>query len=118
MRGKFAAKVVSDYSSVLPKADGCIWRIMTVSGATILRVPENYNGSTQCRYFPGVPSIIYDENNSVQSAVFNLLRDLDWDEDMRVDVDIPTIQVELDTISTPEIPYMWGPAIMEVRAWY
>ncbi len=118
VQGKIAAKVISDYSPVLPKNEGCVWRIMTISGASILRVPENYTGSAWCRYFPGVPGIIYDVNSSVQAATFDLLKKIDWDDDLRVDLDIPLIQVQLDTVSIPAIPYMWGPAIVEVRAWY
>ncbi len=115
--GKLALKADSGFSPVLPISDGCTWEVSFSSGNTLfIPVPSNYTGIKNCKYGPG--GIAYSANNSIQVATFQLLQNLDWDDNLLVDLNINDIYAELDSISIDEAPYMWGPAIIEVRAWY
>ncbi|MBR9700031.1 VWA domain-containing protein [Candidatus Woesearchaeota archaeon] len=104
------------YSSVLPKADGCRWTIETEgSGNITARVPSDYSGGKNCYYTNSLFS--YDSEDSIDLAVFNLLSNLDFDSDGRIDINIEEQDLEIESLSVTQVPFLWGPAVVEVRAW-
>ena len=115
--GQLALKTDSGFSPVLPQNEGCNWQISFASGPVqTIPVPSNYTGGSSCKFGPAQVSFF--ENSSVQYATHKLLQNLDWDNDSLVDLNIDDIYAEFDYLSVDESPYLWGPAIIEVRAWY
>ncbi len=88
------------------------------SNATI-PVPSNYTGDNSCTYYYNgtvyVPGSA--QQDSINSAVEQLFRQLDFDQDGLLDVNIDKGDLLLEIIAQPGVPYLWGPTIAEVRTW-
>jgi len=111
---QFTASV--SYSDVLEKAIGCEWSIEFEDGEnTTVDVPPTYTGTKQCYYTNA--SISYDANDTYDDAMYNLLDNLDFDDDGRIYVNIEEQNFVIGAISVGKIPYPWGPALAEVRVW-
>jgi len=101
---------------VLEKAIGCEWSIDFEDGeSTTVKVPPTYPGVKQCFYTNA--SISYDVNDTYDDAMYNLLDNLDFDNDGRIYVNIEEQNFVIGAISVGKIPYPWGPALAEVRVW-
>jgi hypothetical protein len=104
------------YSSVKEKADGCTWNVEFFDGSfTNISMPSNYTGSNTCSYTNA--SISYDIDDSYDNAMYELLRNLDIYEDGRVFVNLDGQDINISLIKLDDIPYMWGPVLVEVRTW-
>jgi len=106
-------KNVSAYSPISANRKGCIWTVHFEDNTnTTLSIPQN--ASSICTYSP--ISIIYDVNDALQAAVYNLFRQLDLDTDGRVDLLFNATEVSISTTQVEGIPFPWSTEI-QVRRW-
>ena len=111
-----AIRSFSFYSDVLENSEGCEWFIETeFSGIINLTVPINYSGIKSCSYTNAL--ISYDDTDSVDVSVYDLLFNLDFDEDGIIDLDITQEDLTIESSFISQLPFLWGPAIFEVRTW-
>ncbi len=111
-----AVNLSSGRSGVVEEADGCEWNVEFESGnAQTFSVPESYNGSDECVY--NSTQISYDDTDSYDLAVYSTLSNLDFDDDGRVFVDFTQQDLEVSATAIREVPYLWGPARVEVEMW-
>ncbi len=104
------------YSGVYEKADGCSWTIETDQGSTITAdVPSTYSGAKSCSYT--ATNISFDPSDSIDQAVHELLANLDFDGNGKINIDIEQEDLEIEALWVSQVPYLWGPAILEVRLW-
>ena len=107
-------KNISSYSPISIKKEGCTWDIYFEDDTnSTLSIPQNYTGSKICRYSPS--SIIYDINDALQTAVYNLFRQLDLDLDGRIDFIFNSNEVSIETTDIEGIPYPWSTEIKVIR---
>ena len=105
------------YGDILEKAEGCNWTVETEDAGLIdIQVPSDYSGTKQCNYTNA--SIFYDTEDSVDVAVYDLLYILDFDANGRINVNIEQEDLTMNSSFVSELPYLWGPAIFEVRVWH
>ncbi len=104
------------YSPVLEYADGCKWTVEyeDLSFSTFL-VESTYNGSKRC--FFTSDNVTYDHNDTIDNSVYQLLSQLDFDKDGRLQVKLNENNLQIEAFWVPKVPYMWGPSIAEVRVW-
>jgi len=105
----------STRSSVVDIAGGCRWNIEFEDGTfTNMTIPVDYSG-TNCSYTN--ISISYNTNDAYDISVYNLLGSLDFDDDGRIlfNLDAEDLEIVVNVLSN--IPYMWGPSMIEVRVW-
>ena len=120
-----------DYGGVYATAFGCKWNV-TYQDGTIdpnLVIPSTYTGNNYCEYRPhpenGASPYPTRErsligaaiDDAISNAVYNLFRQLDFDNDGKLNVKFSQSQLDLTFISVPGIPFMWGPHLVEVRVW-
>jgi len=104
------------YSEVLEKAEGCHWTIETEEGGALnVDVPSTYSGANSCSYTSSSQS--YATDDSISQAVFELLSQLDFDYNGKINVNIQEEDLEIEALWVSQVPYLWGPAIVEVRVW-
>lgn len=104
----------SDYSAILPKANGCSWKVTFQDGTqTTIKVPSGYSGTNLCDF----AAKIYNPDDSLDNAVFQLFSNLDINRDGKIDVSIDENNMKIDSLSISKVPSLWGPAIMEIRVW-
>jgi hypothetical protein len=63
---------------------------------------------------------MYDKEDALDAVMYNLLSVLDVDEGNnkgKVDISINENDLQIDDQTISTIPYLWGPAILEVRVW-
>jgi len=97
-------------------AEGCNWIVETDTGEFInTTVPKSYSGSNNCSYTSS--SISYNSEDAYDSAVYDLLRQLDYNNDGTIFIDIEENDLEIIIITTGKIPYMWGPSIFRAEVW-
>ena len=103
------------YSSVLGKAEGCVWKVETGEEEKTMKIPTDYEGGNNCVY--DTTGIIYDSTDSEQVSALGVFQLLDLDDDGDVDILISEGDVEINTIVISKVPSLWGPAIVEIRVW-
>ncbi len=102
------------FSGVYSKANGCTWHLTFEDNTnTTVKVPGSYNGTDSC-YFS---NSTYDNNDAVSVAAYNLLDQLDLDNDGRMDVNLNQESMAMETSTISKVPSLWGPTIIEVRVW-
>lgn len=109
-----------NYSNIYGKAEGCNWYVQFKDGTNAtIPIPTNYTGSNSCTYYANgtvyVPGS--GQQDSINSAVEQLLTQLDFDQDSLLEVNIDKGDFNLEIIALPGVPYLWGPTIAEVRTW-
>jgi competence protein ComGC len=108
-------KNMSAYSPISGNKEGCRWIIHFEDNTnTTVYIPTNYTGLNSCTYSPS--SIVYDINDALQAAVYNLFRQLDLDQDGRIDFLFNQNEVTIDTTDVQGIPFPWSTEI-QVRRW-
>ncbi|MEK6908904.1 MAG: vWA domain-containing protein [Nanoarchaeota archaeon] len=108
-------KNISAYSPISANRDGCNWEVYFEDNTNIsILIPQNYTGVNSCIYSP--ISIIYDSNDAMQTAVYNLFRQLDLDLDGRIDFLFRQNEVTIDTTDIQGIPFPWSTEI-QIRRW-
>ncbi|MFW6383610.1 MAG: vWA domain-containing protein, partial [Nanoarchaeota archaeon] len=107
------------YSSVLPEASGCKWKIENYFGKNeTIRVPPDYEGGNNCFYTNSSRGEEYfNEQDSYDVAMYNLLNYLDFNDDGRLSLSFESSDLEIDAHTIDQIPYLLGPMIAEVRVW-
>jgi len=78
-------------------------------------VPSSYSGTKTCEY--SSTTISYDLTDSIDFSVYSLLTALDFDSNGKINIDIEEQDLEIDTLWVSQVPYLWGPAIIEIRVW-
>ena len=103
----------SGYTEVLPVSDGCVWHITFYDNTTLVfSIPDN--ATKQC-YFDNAT---YNSLDALDVSVYSLLNQLDSDSDGRIDVKFSAGSIGFDISSISRVPGLWGPLIVEVRAWH
>jgi hypothetical protein len=106
------------YSEITAFADGCNWTIEFEDGTNItIPIPPNYDGDDKC-YYTNAKHVKFssiDQNDAVQSAVFNLLEILDFDGDGRLDVKFTEQNFEIGSSQVTNIPYSWSTEVKVIR---
>jgi hypothetical protein len=111
-----AIKSSVTYSDVLPNAEGCTWTIETEDSEFITAsVPEDYSGTNECSYTSS--EIKWNNQDSISKAVYELLLNLDFDDNGKININIDEEDLEIETLWVSQVPYLWGPMIFEVRTW-
>ncbi|MEM4267488.1 MAG: VWA domain-containing protein [Candidatus Woesearchaeota archaeon] len=107
------------YSEVKYKAEGCNWTIeLEDLTLTNVSVPSSYSGSKKCFYTNSShDSSGYDSDDSYDVAMHLLLTHLDYNNDGRVFINFHEEDAVIDAKVVRDIPYLWGPTIVEVRVW-
>ena len=109
-------KNVSSFSSILASAEGCIWNIEFSDNSIIqANIPLSYSGSGTC-YYNSTGFGVSNENDALQIAVLNLLKELDTDSDNKIDVLFSEQDLEITTNQIVGIPFAWSTEV-QVRVW-
>lgn len=107
------------YSPILATALGCTWTIQLESGEnTTINIPNNYTGTSQCYYTINNPNgpISYNQNDAINKAVYNLLRQLDLDLNNLLDTPITSSDISIETSEVSGIPFTWETEV-QIRVW-
>jgi hypothetical protein len=104
----------TEYSQVSSQSEGCIWSIDFEDGTTSsIRIPSSYSGANACDFDSGA----YNPNDAMQASIYELLKNLDLDNDGKIDVNFDASQVDFNSVSVSKVPSLWGPSIVEIRVW-
>ena len=79
----------------------------------VFTVPSDYIGTRVCEY----RTAAYNLNNALDVVMYDLLSNFDIDSDGFVDISISEEDLEVEAQTIEEIPFLWGPALIEVRIW-
>ncbi|MBD3163922.1 VWA domain-containing protein [Candidatus Woesearchaeota archaeon] len=113
-----AVKSSITYSGVYPKAIGSKWSIETEDGDIITAsVPQDYSGSKLSTYNSSGDLGGFDDEDSIDQAVLSLLQNLDFDNNGKININIEQQDLTIQALWVSQVPYLWGPAIAEVRIW-
>ena len=105
-------------SSVVESAEGCDWTVEFEDGTIEhFGVPQGYSGTKTCDYTNASHDPSLYTTDAYDTAVFSLLKGLDFDMDGRVFVNLAAEDLEIIVSLVSEVPYLWGPAIMGVEMW-
>ncbi|HIH32201.1 TPA: VWA domain-containing protein [Candidatus Woesearchaeota archaeon] len=103
-------------SSVLSGSQGCNWTIQFDDGSiSNSLIPTDYNGNYTCYY--NTTGVNYKNYDAYDVSVYDMLDQLDFDNDGRVDINLEVEDLEVIVTSIESVPYLWGPSIIEIRAW-
>jgi hypothetical protein len=109
-------QMISYNSSIASVAEGCLWTIQFWDDTNLTSpIPTNYTGSSLCSYDP--INQVYNANDAIQTAVYNLLKLLDLDLDGRLDTKITEQNLQISASEVTGIPYDWSTEI-QVRRWW
>ncbi len=107
------------YSAVKAMAVGCNWTIEVEGGFNIsVLVPYNYTGSNICNYTTGqFDKTGHNTDDSYDVAMYELLKSLDLDDDGAIVVNLDNSDIAIHLTTVRDIPYLWGPTLVELRLW-
>jgi hypothetical protein len=112
-------------STVLPKALGCNWTVEFEDGSfSKFIIPSAPVPTKTCNYTYAAANDVnppftgyYDQDDAYDYAVFNIFKQLDFDNDGRVLVNINREDLEIIVVLVNRVPYLWGPSFAEAQAW-
>ena len=108
-------KNITGFSSIKSIAVGCNWTITLENGENLtVNIPTGYTGTKKCYFTPG--PISYDENDAVDLATYNLLTELDFNNNNKIDLSIEKQDLEIESSKISGIPYTWSTEV-QVRVW-
>lgn len=108
-------KNVSGFSPIVSVAEGCNWTIQFEDESNITaKIPEDYLGQENCFYTEN--NIQYNLNDAIQTAVFNLLSELDLDENGKIDIEFTKQDLKIDLTEVTGIPFPWSTEV-QIRKW-
>ncbi|MDP4039653.1 MAG: VWA domain-containing protein [Candidatus Pacearchaeota archaeon] len=88
-------------------ADGCTWTVQFEDYTNLtLNIPQNYEGTKLCYYRENL--IDYDQNDAIQTATYNLLRNLDIQPNDLVDTKFTEQSLQVSTTEVTGIPFAWS----------
>lgn len=103
--------------NVYPTADGCSWEIQFPTKKSIINVPYQYNGSNTCYYTED--EITYNAQDAYDVLIFEFLHRFDmYPQDGILDIDFTQESINVSLQPKTNIPYLWGPALLEVVTWH
>jgi len=109
--------VSTGQTAALEKAVGCKWTIESTTGSIFnITVPKDYVGNNTCTY-TNASTPVYDPTDVYDVAVYNMLKQLDYDSSGRIFFDLTQNDLEIVLITTGQLPYMWGPSLMRIEVW-
>ncbi len=109
-------KNASAYSAISAFSDGCNWEVQFEDDTNIsASIPASYSGANTCRYMES--SIVYNENDAAQNAIYELFKILDFDSDNKVNFKFVEEDLEIELTEMTNIPYTWATEV-QVRTWY
>jgi hypothetical protein len=101
------------YSDIYSSAEGCRWNVTFEDDSEIIiDIPYNYSGSNTCNY----KQEDYNENDAIQVSVYNLLKELDFDGNDKLDVEFTEQDLRISSNKFIGIPYSWDTEV-QVRVW-
>ncbi len=104
------------YGGVLPEKEGCNWTIEAEDGTMFYpTVPKEYNGTKTCFYTD--ENVTYNENDSIDEAVFRLMDQIDLDNDGLVDIEFDPDDLEISYARTGGVRSLWGPIRFKLVLW-
>ena len=107
---------LADYGNVYRKSDGCNWSIMFSDNTIINKpVPDGVEHTKSCSY--NNTNITYDLDDSLDDAVYRLLKKLDVDDDGRVDVSLNEDDISFEGTYTGSVRSLWGPLKVKLILW-
>ena len=106
-------KASTSYTEVLHDSEGCNWEI-EMYDYTILNeiIPPTYTGTSECNFTAAYHEIANDQD-AYQVTVFELLQNIDFDNDFRVDINLYELGVDFSDVI--EVPYLWGPTVIKME---
>lgn len=116
---KIVKEIVS-YSGISASSKGCSWEIDFEDGSTEnINVPEDYTGSETCKFT--VSENLCDKpleeiSDSIQRATCDILIELDFDSDDRVDVKFSDQDLTIVTNEIIGIPFGYSTEV-QIRRW-
>ncbi len=105
------------FSPVVGNAQGCIWNLQFDDGTNLTAtVPKIYSGTNQC-YFPAQIGLsTHDPNDAIQTAVYNLLNEIDLDKNGKLDIKFNEQALQIDISQISGIPFTWHTEV-QIRRW-
>ena len=81
-------------------------------------MPYNYSGPNYCNYTTSQ----YDQSghntdDSYDVAMYGLLNSLDLDDDGAIIINLDNSDISIHLTTVRDIPYLWGPTLVELRVW-
>jgi cysteine-rich repeat protein len=108
---------ISAFSGISPKIEGCNWTIQLSNDENLtVAVPQGYNESDECYYVLGDFDPPADSEDGYKQAVYTLLKDIDFDDDGKVDVFFNRQDLEIVLSDLTGIPFPWELEV-QVRRW-
>lgn len=96
-------------------SNGCEWTVEHYDHTLFkLKIPKDYTGTDSCSYTS--TSINYNNNDAIQSSIYNLLTQLDLDNDKRIDIDLNEKEIQITSSEINNIPFVWSTEI-QIREW-
>ncbi len=104
------------HTAAYSTAEGCLWTVEFDDGSfELLPAPPEYTGANTCSYTSA--DVSYNSEDAVDVAMFSLLSQFDFDSDNRSDINFETNDLVIVFSSVGQVPYMWGPSIVELNLW-
>jgi hypothetical protein len=101
--------------TICSSSEGCIWTITFDDGTISTNIPKGYSGPNNCQYGIGI-NAIFNTNDAIQTATYNLLRSLDFDSNGILDVKFTEQNLDINLSVIKGIPYSWSSEI-QIRRW-
>jgi len=104
----------SSFTGVLAYALGCNWYLEFQDGtSSTIKVPSTYTGTSECNH----TGADYATNDAYNVAAYELFSQLDIDGDGRLEVNLVSQNIDVDSVLVSKVPSLWGPAVVEIRVW-
>jgi len=94
---------------------GCLWTIESTNGLFNISIPTGYFGNNTCKYTNA--GISYDSQDVYDVAVYNMLKQLDYENNGKIFFDLTQNDLEIVLFTTGQVAYMWGPSLMKLEVW-
>ncbi len=107
-------KNFSAYTKISPLIQGCVWTIEFEDSTNITIILPRTSSTPSCFYTSSQQS--HDDNDATQSAVNNLLKTLDIDNNNKVNIKLTENDLNIDINQITGIPYTWSTEV-QVRTW-
>lgn len=109
---------IISYSGISAFAEGCIWTLEFEDNTNLtVKIPADYSGESVCYYQETSHGSPGEGIDAIQTAVYNLLKLLDFDNNGKLDVKFTEQNLEIGSSEITGIPYDWSTEV-QVRKWY
>jgi hypothetical protein len=108
-------------SEVVEHIGGCAWTLQFEDNSTSIKlIPDSYAGSKTCSFTENNHTLedgSYDPTDAYDVAVFNLLKELDFDDNGKIFVNLDSTDIEIVITTVSSVPYLWGPTLVKAKVW-